>query len=709
MNIKVECGCGTRFSFEVEPQEGRMPFTVNCPNCNADGTETANATIAETLAANAPGKLKLRIQGSTSTPAVGTSASGASAPAKMEAVPGVTYCNRHTSKTAQDFCVVCQKPICPECMELFGYLCSVGCRYQADQKGIEVPVYKFQKNLVEARSFRKGAWITAGVVLLIVGLLGLLVWFKLVGSEPRLAYSVSLPGSESGLRTQFLGPNRMLFLTAERATLHDVKTEKDVWSTALNDASAPATEPEAEEGARKFSSYNSYDRIPPQIHIEHENLWICLGAKLKCLNSVSGEVKQTIPIPGMLVSFTPEESNILVVSATGEDRRVMTRIELASGTVTSDVVVVPRSAKHLMPDDLPPDVAPTAGVLMSRYLDDEKSHRPFVIGVSSEFFSAGQNLVELRVKLMEPKMTVVKTMKAPGPSNLNGNTSASTSTRAVAEEIFNEIKRDRTGGFRQVDESRYEVNLRRWIDQKVVGCKVEMLGAPSFFPQKTVDVVVAGKTLIAVDKQNKKLFESKLSYPVGQQYLSFRAERSNNPGLEADQTLYFIDEGMLTAFELPSGTVRWRLPSVGISRAQFDAHGMLYMNTSSAAPEDIKYSDQITFDKISPVILKVDPQSGKILWKVAKLGQQCFFSGKFLYATSVDFGGLGLANALSEALDAPQDVPVYFHVYRIDPANGKLIWDFYREQKAPEEVDFQNNQFLLRFGKEVQLLKFLSF
>ena len=48
MTIKVQCGCGTRYSFEVEPRDGVMPFRVNCPACNADGTEAANQIIAQT-------------------------------------------------------------------------------------------------------------------------------------------------------------------------------------------------------------------------------------------------------------------------------------------------------------------------------------------------------------------------------------------------------------------------------------------------------------------------------------------------------------------------------------------------------------------------------------------------------------------------------------------------------------------------------------
>jgi hypothetical protein len=54
MEIKILCPCGTKYKFDVEPVNGRMPWPVNCPACNADGTPQANEIIAQTPAANQP-------------------------------------------------------------------------------------------------------------------------------------------------------------------------------------------------------------------------------------------------------------------------------------------------------------------------------------------------------------------------------------------------------------------------------------------------------------------------------------------------------------------------------------------------------------------------------------------------------------------------------------------------------------------------------
>lgn len=54
IEVKVECACGQRFKFDVEPVNGLMPYTVNCPTCGADGTALANAVIQSKLPAQAP-------------------------------------------------------------------------------------------------------------------------------------------------------------------------------------------------------------------------------------------------------------------------------------------------------------------------------------------------------------------------------------------------------------------------------------------------------------------------------------------------------------------------------------------------------------------------------------------------------------------------------------------------------------------------------
>jgi hypothetical protein len=629
MTIKIQCGCGTRYSFEVEPQNGVMPFRVNCPNCNADGTEAANQVIAQTSEAEQTGQPRLRMQ--------------ATAPPPPEDLPPPP------------------KPAVRASIQ----------RLQAD-----------------ARQTRLIGWAIAVFFVLLLGFLGAWGWFYFVGSKPHLAFKMKLDDPPSKWRMGFLGSGKILLASPDRVIVHDLHTDRDLWSTTLPGESANATH-------------------PPQLFADKQSIWVCPGDQVIRLDQQTGEVKLTVPITGEFVSFTPTDSSILVVSATDETGRIAMRIDLSSGETSSQTIEVPRAQKQAMPDELPPNVQPTAGVLLAQATEEQKFNKP-LDAVSSEFFSAGQNLIELRVKLLEPKVVWVQSIKPRGPSLITGNLTSGSSTAGVEEEVFNDIKRDQTGGVKSIDESLYEVRLRRWLGDKPVEWKGEVNGLPSFFSLPTVDLLAAGKSLTVFDKQNNKLFDAQLSYPISSRFAGENPRRLV-PAVERAGVLYFFDQGVLTAFSLPGGAVQWRMTSIGIRRVQFDRDGALYVDSTSASPEDIQYSDQIKFKSTQAVILKVDPQSGKILWQAQNLGQHCFLSGKYVYTESADQGGIAMAIGLADALNAPRpDAPVYFHVRRLDPATGEVIWDYFRED-APDEMAFQQNWFVLRFGDDVKAWKFLTF
>src|SRR4051812_210992 len=109
MEIKIECSCGTRFAFEVEPVNGQMPATIFCPKCGVDATDSANAIIQQNSAPPSasiePTKSRLRVAASHTAPTpplLGT-----------EADEQIEFCARHPRNRATSRCVVCQKAICP--------------------------------------------------------------------------------------------------------------------------------------------------------------------------------------------------------------------------------------------------------------------------------------------------------------------------------------------------------------------------------------------------------------------------------------------------------------------------------------------------------------------------------------------------------------------------------------------------------------------
>ena len=51
--VEVQCACGQRYAFDVEPVNGRMASPVACPILSADSTAAANVIIAQALGMHA--------------------------------------------------------------------------------------------------------------------------------------------------------------------------------------------------------------------------------------------------------------------------------------------------------------------------------------------------------------------------------------------------------------------------------------------------------------------------------------------------------------------------------------------------------------------------------------------------------------------------------------------------------------------------------
>jgi len=54
IELKVQCDCGQKYKFDVEPVNDRMPFTVACPVCGKDGTAKANAILQQSAVYQIP-------------------------------------------------------------------------------------------------------------------------------------------------------------------------------------------------------------------------------------------------------------------------------------------------------------------------------------------------------------------------------------------------------------------------------------------------------------------------------------------------------------------------------------------------------------------------------------------------------------------------------------------------------------------------------
>src|SRR5437879_2788422 len=259
--MKIQCSCGVKYTFDVTPEMANQPIHFVCSSCGLDASEYVTNLVRQELGAGpapaapvaaAPGPIRVATRvpgGSPTAPAPPSSAPRlhisrpahpSETAAATPAVPSATadapvLCSKHPGQVATERCYMCQKPICPLCMELFGYVCSPLCKAKANSHGIDIPIYEGQKSVVEARVWRKTVWATAAICAVIVLLLGFWIWYRFSGSTPKTVFSVKFPERAHSGQSYIPGKEQILFLRGGTLARYDMPTQKEIWSLSLID------------------------------------------------------------------------------------------------------------------------------------------------------------------------------------------------------------------------------------------------------------------------------------------------------------------------------------------------------------------------------------------------------------------------------------------------------------------------------------------
>ncbi len=683
MKVKVYCPCGAKFEFEVEPVNERMPVPIGCPVCGADATGLANEVIRQQFAAAAPSPAPLA---PTPPPSGGGLRINRAAPAPVsgaaEAPPAAP---RPTP----------QKPVTPP----------------------------WQRSLARDQINPVTKWIITGVVALLVLAGAAWVWYTWFARDPKVVYSLDFPGTMTGTGKvyhndafyELLAPNRLLSVKNQHVTLMDVSQQAPLWSVPV---------PVGVESGET-----------PTVIANTNNIWVAWSGQFLCVDVRTGTPKQ-LSLPDSIASITAGSNMILVLSGDSTTNKTVTKFAVADGAAQTETFALsPPSKAPVAPVMTPvardrepglerhhdretPDnydragqnAVQSTGATIARVASIENSgHLPrgeellrLLEDGTSPLFDAGANAVWFQTRMLEHREITRQAMKSDSGKSVldNPNVTASQGIE-LAEEMANKAQRDRTGGVDIIDVSRYQITLHRLFGGNIADWTGEVIGPPHLVPLNTIDLVVAGTNLVAFDKNNKKLWDAKLTYPVSS---SDDLGNDHPPCLETADALYFADKGMLTRFDPATGNVRWRLTSVGISAVQAGDHGRLYLDTTTLRPETIQYSQQVNLHEHDlRVIMQVDAATGNILWRsdFPGVSYQCLLSGKFLYSTRV-WGTQDMLR-LEEGPDS------HFTMKLLEPADGKMVWNHVLDNKQIIKVQVQQNWILLQTADRVAVLKFLSF
>jgi hypothetical protein len=763
--MKIQCSCGAKYSFDVPPESAANPVRFVCPACGVDSSNMVNELIRREFAAAATPPTPPAAAPSGSRLKISREQPPAAAPVPVSTDnhPALTACPKHPDEAATEKCAVCHKPICPKCMALFGYFCSPFCKSKADAQSLHVPTYAGSSANAQARFWRKTGliiWSAAAAVALAVGF-G--VWYSLVGSVPHAIFAFHFSQRAEYGHCQNVRPDQLAVLHGGTLARFDLNSKAPVWSHELISQqdvdAAVARMGEVDMGNGMRMGGDQVQKMARagleaelSLMVYGSNVWLGDRTALTHYDWATGAKLESIPLGANRGELIAGDGEIIVLQETAAGAKSVTHVNYATGAAQTEAFN--EAGKLLLADanannsgsglpsangnpDQPLDPNKVADQaqslttpgrlalpallansmhqqqLMAEMKDgDTPRHKPTATqnAEPQEEFAmvpGKHGYIQYSIKLLEEHMVTREAMKAPpARSVVNGNLTAGQGTEA-ANEILNEMQRNKGGDKVTEDESLYQVTVRHsdaagtpdWIGQ--------VTGFPVVYSLKTVNVIAAGKSVTVLDKANKKLWDASLTYEVAPSPGGPNGEglAGECPCVEHGDTLYVVDQAVLTAFDLASGNARWRLPSVGIVGLFIDDQGMLYVNTTTASPDKIKYSRQIDIaEAIDTMLVKVDPQSGRTLWSVKPGGFAYYVSGPYIYTVlSHDAPADDMASDLTAILRKPS----LLRILRINPKNGDIMWD-HDEASAPLDIRFDNNVIYLVYHNSVEVLRYLT-
>jgi len=105
-------------------------------------------------------------------------------------------------------------------------------------------------------------------------------------------------------------------------------------------------------------------------------------------------------------------------------------------------------------------------------------------------------------------------------------------------------------------------------------------------------------------------------------------------------------------------------------------------------------------------VQKINATTGASIWKVEAEGLVRYVSGKFVYTVACQQGDAEDDTII--ALKTGFERIPHIRIKRLDPSNGRVMWEHYHRH-APLDVRFDRNTINFLCKNEMQVLKFISF
>jgi hypothetical protein len=572
--------------------------------------------------------------------------------------------------------------------------------------------------------------------------------------HPTEFFQLIAPGQFLSVKSKTLE----LYDVVKGEALWSARLESDAEATAVkaakekNDAIMKATpktyNPDTREETTEYKGLDPLGERDdegffsnPDVAVTTNDVWLWYSDRLLRFDRQSGSPKD-VPVKDGIRDITQEGDSILVVTHEPTGREVLTQIMLSDGSSQNEEITpaktnaVTRLATARLAaarmagrgtnrvdaaqggrtrrrrdtggagseagaapgaSAAPAGALATAGVTTpeggNTPEDDDQS--AWYDERFRNFIPAGPNVVRFDSKLLQENIiqhAALQTQQPKKPLLVDSdNLTAGQSMRASVE-MANSMRGPAVG--ETEDLSTFQVRVHRLLASGVDDWTNVVTGEPSFIPLTTVDLVTAGKSVYVLDKNNKKLWDAKLSNPaVPQIHSYFGNDEANATCLELKDSIVVADTEMITCFDIASGAEKWHLGLGGLTGMQDDGRGHLYLTSNSTEGGGVATADH-------PLITKVDERTGKEVWRAESLGAQCLVSGKFVYGTWV--------SRVFAALKIEEGGDRIYNLNLISPSTGRRIWNYRAANRQILRTQVQQNWILLQFDDEMMVLKFFS-
>ena len=347
--MKIQCACGAKYAFDATPEMLQNPVKFVCPSCGLDSSDYVNELVRREFAGQTPTvpppapaapatkspRLKISLAGSPPSAPV---EEATTSPAAEE------HCAKHPRELAVNHCLVCGKPMCPQCMKLFGHVCSPLCRAKAEAQNINVPVYAGQSAVAEARYWRKAGAIGGLIAAVIFAALGFWTWYAWFGSVPRPVFSIRFDDIAYAGESELCGTNQIVFLHGGTLARCDIKSKKEIWSDELvtkQQIAVAVARVNQSQPTDKFGQRIPQSQIEEsvtrelqgglQLHASGQNVWVSKPGRLTHFDWDTGKVLQEIPLANRAGDFIAGNDEFLIIGAGANGQALVTHINPASG------------------------------------------------------------------------------------------------------------------------------------------------------------------------------------------------------------------------------------------------------------------------------------------------------------------------------------------------------------------------------------------